>query len=378
MKIAFISLLKTYSWGGSEELWAQVATHALSEGNEILVSVKYWETLHPKKKILMDRGAKFDFRDHPIPNSNIFSRAIKKVKRKFSNTSTGWDSLVSFKPDVVCISSGGTYDIVDDGKLTDVLRRYNFPYILINQLNYENFPLPDKFRERALSIFQKARKICFVAKRNLITAERNLVTRLTNAVVVSNPVNMAGRDIIPMPDSKEEILFASVARLDSLFKGQDILLEIFSSDKWKSRKWKLNFYGAGPDEHYLRQLVAFYGLENRVVFNGNVTDIEKVWAANHIQLMPSFAEGTPLALVEAMICGRPAVVTNVGDNAALIDDSVNGYVAESQALESFDRALEKAWENRMRFEELGRNAHKKAMDHIDFSSYLKIYGYLSN
>ena len=41
---------------------------------------------------------------------------------------------------------------------------------------------------------------------------------------------------------------------------------------------------------------------------------------NHLLVLPSRAEGTPIALVEAMICARPAVVTDVGGNVEWLED----------------------------------------------------------
>jgi glycosyltransferase involved in cell wall biosynthesis len=45
--------------------------------------------------------------------------------------------------------------------------------------------------------------------------------------------------------------------------------------------------------------------------------------------MASSGEGKPLALTEAMLCGRPAVVTDVGGNAELVSDRVTGFVTQS-------------------------------------------------
>ena len=54
----------------------------------------------------------------------------------------------------------------------------------------------------------------------------------------------------------------------------------------------------------------------------------------------------PLALVEAMLCGRTAVVTDVGGNAEWIEDGETGFVAEAATAKSFGAALkERGWPN---------------------------------
>jgi glycosyltransferase involved in cell wall biosynthesis len=81
--------------------------------------------------------------------------------------------------------------------------------------------------------------------------------------------------------------------------------------------------------------------------------------------MCSLGEGKPLALTEANVCARPAVVTDVGGNAELIEDGVTGFVAESATLNSFARAMERAWEKRSRWEEMGALAHTKILNRFE-------------
>ena len=66
-----------------------------------------------------------------------------------------------------------------------------------------------------------------------------------------------------------------------------------------------------------------------VHFRGHVNDIRAIWEQNHLLVLPSRYEGLPLALVEAMWCGRPAVVTDVGGNAELCVGKRNGICRAS-------------------------------------------------
>jgi glycosyltransferase involved in cell wall biosynthesis len=84
-----------------------------------------------------------------------------------------------------------------------------------------------------------------------------------------------------------------------------------------------------------------------------------------VQLMPSRCEGTPIALVEAMLCARPAVVTDIGGNAEWISEPRNGFVAEAPSPSSFGAAMERAWRARDSWEEIGLNAHRDAAEMYD-------------
>ena len=87
-----------------------------------------------------------------------------------------------------------------------------------------------------------------------IDAERQLANKIPNANVVLNPVNLSDRSYLSWPESTTA-RFASVARLEAMWKGQDILIETLSADQWKERDWHLTLYGSGSDERYLRSLL---------------------------------------------------------------------------------------------------------------------------
>jgi glycosyltransferase involved in cell wall biosynthesis len=54
-----------------------------------------------------------------------------------------------------------------------------------------------------------------------------------------------------------------------------------------------------------------------------------------------------------MLCGRVVIVTDTGRNRELIDDSRSGFIAKASTAELLDEALERAWEQRARWREIG-------------------------
>jgi glycosyltransferase involved in cell wall biosynthesis len=64
----------------------------------------------------------------------------------------------------------------------------------------------------------------------------------------------------------------------------------------------------------------------------------------------------PLTLVEAMLCARASIVTDVGGNRELVRDGVNGFLAKAPTVELLDEAMNRAWENRHCLKQIGVRA----------------------
>ena len=180
---------------------------------------------------------------------------------------------------------------------------------------------------------------------------------MPNSGLVQNPVNLSDRSYVPWPESRTA-RFASVARLDSKYKGQDILIEALSADEWRKRDWHLTFYGAGSDEDYLRALVEFFELPERVTFAGYQSDVRAIWTQAQILVLSSRAEGTPLSLVEAMLCGRPAIVSDLGGNQEWVTETQTRFVAGAPATQLVRAALDRAWSARSSWGAMGTEAHR--------------------
>src|SRR5205085_10355923 len=123
---------------------------------------------------------------------------------------------------------------------------------------------------------------------------------------------------------------------------------------------KLNIFGVGADENTLKEMANANRLSEKLVFHGKTADIRKLWSENHLLIMPSLMEGMPLAIVEAMLCGRPSVVTNVGDHAEWIRDAVDGFIAASADVSSLEKAMQTAWSKKESWKAMGISAHEHA------------------
>jgi glycosyltransferase involved in cell wall biosynthesis len=354
MKIAFISTLSADVWGGSEELWAAAARAAIAGGHQGVASVVKWPQIPNRIAELESLGVEI-LRYTPL---NLRAGRIRHRLglRPFA-------PLARRDYDALCITQSGSHDLAFTYKISEIeklTRGYRIPYVLICQLTIDWGFLAPEVRARATEIMQRAASVCFVSRHNLVTTQRHLARDIPNGHVVRNPVNLASTDPVPWPTGSRTI-FCSAARLDSLHKGQDVLLAALAEPQWRDRDWELWLCGRGPDQAYLEQLVKYYDLGQRVIFRGQISDIRKLWESAHLLVMPSRYEGTPLALVEAMLCGRPAVVTDVGGNSEWISEGENGFIAPAAIPKYFSQALERAWRARDQWQEFGRRARETAL-----------------
>jgi glycosyltransferase involved in cell wall biosynthesis len=108
----------------------------------------------------------------------------------------------------------------------------------------------------------------------------------------------------------------------------------------------------------LEKLIALRGCD-KVRFGGYSNGIADVWRTHHAVVMPSRYEGLPIALVEAMLCHRMAIVTDVGGNVELVEEGVTGFVAAAPNVASVDEALERAWQQRDKWKAMGLSAGQR-------------------
>jgi len=125
-------------------------------------------------------------------------------------------------------------------------------------------------------------------------------------------------------------------------KGQHILLRAFSLLHAKGHAIHLTFVGDGPDSVTLKKEVAEKGLEDSVTFRGalNHDQAHLALAQADIFALASFAEGIPVALMEAMSMGIPCVTTCITGIPELIRDQKDGLLVPASSVESLAEAIE--------------------------------------
>lgn len=353
-RIAFVSTMAGSPWGGSEALWFAAAERAVRDGHEVATFTVRWRRTPEPLRRLKDQGVGCSFR--PRRSSGIVDRVRERVTPSFAD-------LFRFRPDVVCIAQGGTYDVVLDPqiwRLVSVLIGRRIPYVLVCQCEDDMAALSDWHRDWGRRYFAAAHRVAFLGRTLHRASEIHLAQELPNACVLRNPVNLADRSMLSWPDNGAVTKLACVARLDAMHKCQQVLLAVLSQAVWRSRPWVLNLFGSGAWLCYLEELVRHLGLSDRVRFMGHQADVRSIWREHHVLVMSSWREGVPLAMVEAMLCGRVVVMADAGSISEWVEDGQSGFLADAPTERSFGQAFERAWAARDRWPAIASHAHDRA------------------
>jgi len=109
-------------------------------------------------------------------------------------------------------------------------------------------------------------------------------------------------------------------------KGQRVLIRAIEALVQEHRDIKLRLIGDGPDFQSLRHEAAH--LEDIVIFEGalNHEQVKEFYSKADIFVLPSFAEGVPVVLMEAMAMGIPCVSTFIAGIPELIRNEIEGLL----------------------------------------------------
>jgi glycosyltransferase involved in cell wall biosynthesis len=109
-------------------------------------------------------------------------------------------------------------------------------------------------------------------------------------------------------------------------------------------------------------------------------DLKALYSACDIFVLPSFEEGQPLVLLEAMASGKPLIGSNVGGIPMQIRDGWNGFLVELGNEKQLAEKIKYLIENEKEKIRMGKNSRKLAKEEFDWKvvaeSYLKLYGIL--
>jgi glycosyltransferase involved in cell wall biosynthesis len=124
-------------------------------------------------------------------------------------------------------------------------------------------------------------------------------------------------------------------------KGIPVLIESLAGLKEQGYEFELVLAGDGPERASLTEMVEAAGLGDRVIFAGYIEQsaVVRHMKESDVLVLPSFAEGVPVTLMEAMALGIPVISTYVGGIAELVEPGVGGQLVFPSDVEALSKAI---------------------------------------
>jgi len=156
-----------------------------------------------------------------------------------------------------------------------------------------------------------------------------------------------------------EPLILHVGRLHRQ-KGQDLLFRAFARVAHELPGWRLCLVGEGDEQSRLQKLAESLSVADRVVFAGRIEDPFPWYRRASIFAFPSRWEGTPNALIEAMSCGLPVVVSDAAPSVLeLVGQEREGLVARAEDESALAEAISRLARDEPLRRRLGEQASRQ-------------------
>ncbi len=153
------------------------------------------------------------------------------------------------------------------------------------------------------------------------SAKKQLISVIENGVDFDFWNNPLPKQLIDF----ERIIILSVGRISKI-KGFDLVIKAISEINDINIEYQI--VGDGPEKANLTELAKSLNCNEKVKFWGvkNKAELRQILHSSTIFCLPSYNEGMSNALMEAMACSLPVIVTNVGGTQELINE--NGIIIE--------------------------------------------------
>lgn len=183
-----------------------------------------------------------------------------------------------------------------------------------------------------------------------------------NIVVISNGVDV---DLFnrKVKNSKrnDKCTFLWVGRYEKL-KGINILLKALREIIIVYPDIELILVGHGNEKKSLKKLSHDLGLDRFVKFMGRkkTSQLIQLYKSADIFVLPSLSEGQPIVLLEAFAAKLPVIATDVGDNAYIIKNNINGFIVTPGNYTDLKNTLLKTYRlyKRKKLYSLGKEGYK--------------------
>ena len=157
----------------------------------------------------------------------------------------------------------------------------------------------------------------------------------------------------PVPADPRLVCVARIAEQ----KGHLLLVEAAALLAAEGLDFQIVLVGEGPMRHQVEELIQRRGLTDRFLLTGRLDgrQVREAILGSRALVLPSFAEGLPVVVMEALALRRPVIATAIAGNPELLEAGVTGWLVPAGSVEALAGAMRAALQaSPVLLEEMGR------------------------
>jgi glycosyltransferase involved in cell wall biosynthesis len=361
MKVLFV--IDTINGSGAERSLVEISQH-FTNYTPVFVHLYKGDQL---KSNLEDAGIKVYSLDIPGPRN--FSKAAKELEKIYQKEQPDIIHSTLFRSDAVTRKLKSKYDIPLISSFV------NNSY---NKLRFQNQPLSMQIKLKLVQFYDTytSKKVdYFISNSETIKASKAKSTMVDLDKV---KVIYRGRDIDKfatvgqtetLDDLKKSLgvtgkrILLNVSRLIER-KGQLDMVNAMPAILEKYPDTVLLIAGHGVFEEKLNNRAKELGIEDEVKVLGRRPDVPQLLAIAEFFVYPSYFEGLPGALIEAMLSEKIIICSDIPENMECVDEHSAIIFERGNVQELTDKVLN-AMEHPQRFEPFGKKAREIAVEKFD-------------
>lgn len=201
-------------------------------------------------------------------------------------------------------------------------------------------------------VFQNADDRDYFVKAKLLDASRA-------RVINGSGVDLTRFAVAPLPPFAAGVRFLLIARLLA-DKGIREYVEAARRVRAELPEASLHLVGwidDHPDAIAQEELERWIA-EGSIVFHGRLSDVRPIIAESHVYVLPSYREGTPRTVLEAMAMGRAIITSDAPGCRETVEDGLNGYLVPVRDAERLAQAMLRLARDPDQIRSMGRAARE--------------------
>jgi L-malate glycosyltransferase len=310
---------------------------------------------------------------HQHKNITVFYEPEHKINAEKSLTKLAYLKYVTvlkkiirhFKPDILHAHYATSYGLV--GALS------NFHPYIISAWGTDVMKFPNKnFVAKSILAFNFKMADLLCATSATISESIRLVTEKPVTII---PFGINTTKFFPQKVQSifdgDEFILGSIKPLETIYNIH-ILIDSFAKIHNDYPNARLLIVGEGTAEKKLRALCESHGVENKVKFTGRIPfdEINKYYNMIDVFVNISEYESFGVSVIEAMACGIPVVVSNVGGLKEIVRDESLGLRVEPGNIEETTLAIERLLKDKNLYNELSINGREHVSKYYNWDQNL--------